>query len=261
MCIRDRFIKEKRYRGYLHTPPVVNEKGKLIAGHHRMRAHVGQKEPYMWVAICHFDNRKAELEYNSEENQKSDTFAKKLNTVDDEIASLRSMKKELPNFTIKDLDKRISKLQKTKSEKRYIREMYLKKMNVKIDAHKPMSVPEIKSEYQALTMGQSLDTTASISVGDTPFSNGRLMQILLRLLNGQDLTVAVSVKDTESLKELNGERKRIEKIMSVYSIHKAFKQFTTKIESSEDYTGDLTLFFPLQYDSDKPYIVKTKGVK
>ena len=65
----ENIIKSGNYRGFAFVPPVVNEKGVLIAGHHRLEGHIGEDEEYMWVALCAFDDGKAEFNYNELENQ------------------------------------------------------------------------------------------------------------------------------------------------------------------------------------------------
>ena len=47
----ENIIKSGNYRGFAFVPPVVNEKGVLIAGHHRLEGHIGEDEEYMWVGV------------------------------------------------------------------------------------------------------------------------------------------------------------------------------------------------------------------
>ena len=83
----ENIIKSGNYRGFAFVPPVVNEKGVLIAGHHRLEGHIGEDEEYMWVALCAFDDEKSEFAYNILENQMVDTFEKKVSTNEDLISS------------------------------------------------------------------------------------------------------------------------------------------------------------------------------
>ena len=83
----EKIINSGNYRGYAFVPPVVNERGELIAGHHRLQGHIGEEEEYIWVALCAFDNDKAEFDYNVLENQMVDTFEKKVSTNEDLITS------------------------------------------------------------------------------------------------------------------------------------------------------------------------------
>ena len=83
----ENIIKSGNYRGFAFVPPVVNEKGVLIAGHHRLEGHIGEDEEYMWVDLCAFDDDKAEFDYNVLENQMVDTFEKKVSTNGDLINS------------------------------------------------------------------------------------------------------------------------------------------------------------------------------
>ena len=106
----------------------------------------------------------------------------------------------------------------------------LRKMGKKIDAHRPISEIQIKNEYTTLT-GKNLDTTASISIGDTIVNNSRLLAFAKKLMNDEDLSISIKVKDTSDLKELNEERKRIEKEVSLAYLYDFCKDFVTKYEN------------------------------
>ena len=51
-----RLIKNNKYIGPFHIPPVITTKGVLLDGHHRFQAHRGENMEYMWVAVCECDD-------------------------------------------------------------------------------------------------------------------------------------------------------------------------------------------------------------
>lgn len=246
----EKIIENDEYAGHAYRPPVINEKGVLNAGHHRKESHVGANEEYMWVAICRFDDLQAELDYNLLENQTDDSFKKKVSTNEDCQVSLINMWQSIPNFNEESLKERVKNLQKTPSDKRIILENCLRKMGKKIDAHRPISEIQIKNEYTALT-GKNLDTTASISIGDTIVNNSRLLALTKKLMDGKDLSISIKVKDTSDLKQLEEERNRIEKEVSLTYLYNFCKDFVTKYEDENLKRGNLTLNFPQQYESDE----------
>ena len=257
----EKIIEKGQYSGHGYVPPVINEKGELIAGHHRLEAHKGKDEEYIWVAICKFDDLQAELDYNLLENAEEDNFKKKVYTNEDCQASLLNMFASNPKFTQVDLETRVNSLKKTPSDKRIILEHCLKNMGKKIDAHRPISETQIKNEYTKLTNGKVLDTTASISIGDTVVNNSRLLSLANKLMDGKDLSISVKVKDTSNLKELNKERKRIEEELSPAFLYEFCKDYVNKFEDENYKKGKLTLNFPQQYESDEWKIgVTTKNV-
>ena len=257
----ENIIKKGRYAGHSYPPPVINERGELIAGHHRVEAHKGMDVEYIWVAICKFDDLQAELDYNLLENQEEDNFKKKVATNEDCQAALQNMFSSNPKFTQADLEERVKSLKKKPSDKRIILEYCLKKMGKKVDAHRPISETQIKNEYTKLTNGKVLDTTASISIGDTIVNNSRLLGLADKLMNGQDQSISVKIKDTCDLKELNTERDRVVKEVSPSYLYEFCKDYISKFEDKNYKIGKLTLNFPQQYESDKWKIgVKTKNV-
>jgi hypothetical protein len=247
----EKIILNGEYAGHAYSPPVINEKGILNAGHHRKEAHVGAGEDYMWVAICKFDNLQAELDYNLIENEKEDTFKKKVYTNEDCEASLKNMWKEIEGFSENDLKERIGKLQKTKTDKKIILQNCLRELGKKIDAERPLGTALIKTEYRAIT-GDNLDTTASVSTGDTIVNNSRLLALIPKnLMNGKDLSIGIKIKETFNLDHLNKERKRIGKEVSLDYLYGFCKDFVTKYEDENHKRGNLTLNFPKQYQSDE----------
>ena len=248
----EQVIKGGHYAGHAYVPPVINEDGVLQAGHHRKEGHVGADEEYMWTAICKFDDLQAELDYNFLENQIKDSFEKKMLTNEGAISSLLNMWNTVPNFSQTDLEDRIKTLQKSQSDKRIIFESCLRKMGKKIDAHRPLSEIQIKNEYSSLTNGKVLDTTAALAIGDNIWNNSRLLMIAVnRLLYGEDVSMSIKVNHTTDLKQLNEERKRIEKEVSLKYLYDFCKDIVTKYEDKKFKKGKLTLNFPKQYESDK----------
>jgi hypothetical protein len=245
----ENIIEKKQYSGWGYVPPVINEKGELIAGHHRLEAHKGKDVEYIWVAICKFDDELAELDYNLLENLEEDNFKKKMATNEGCQNALINMWSK-GHLTEKMLEERVENLKKKPSDKRIILEYVQKHMGKKIDAHRPISEKQIKSEYTKLT-GKTLDTTASISIGDNIVNNQRLLALASKLMNGQDLSMSIKVKDTPNLKELNKERKRIVEELSPVFLYEFCKDYVTKFEDENHEIGKLTLNFPQQYESDK----------
>jgi hypothetical protein len=61
-------IREGRYEGQFHEPPVITPDGKLVAGKHRFKAFIAEGIEYIWVAIVKFSNTKVLSQYAICEN-------------------------------------------------------------------------------------------------------------------------------------------------------------------------------------------------
>ena len=61
-------IREGRYEGQFHEPPVITPDGKLVAGKHRFKAFIADGIEYIWVAIVKFSNTKVLRQYAICEN-------------------------------------------------------------------------------------------------------------------------------------------------------------------------------------------------
>jgi len=61
-------IREGRYEGQYHEPPVITPEGKLVAGKHRFKAFIAEGVEYIWVAIVKFANTKVLRQYAICEN-------------------------------------------------------------------------------------------------------------------------------------------------------------------------------------------------
>ena len=245
----DNIIKSGIYRGFAFVPPVVNEKGVLIAGHHRLEGHIGEDEEYMWVALCAFDDEKSEFAYNILENQMVDTFEKKVSTNEDLISStLYGLSEKL--IELADLDDYVKGLKKSPSDKRIILEEIKKKMGIKIDAHRPLSREKIASEYAIETKGKKVvDHQANLAIGDNIFNNARVLtSILPKITEGTDVNVIYKTNDTVDLKHLNEERERLIKEMSPEFLYSVMKPFVDAYENGT--VGSVILNFPKQYESD-----------
>ena len=241
-------IRAGNYRGFAFVPPVVNEKGVLIAGHHRLQGHIGEDEEYMWVALCAFDDGKAEFNYNELENQESDTFEKKTSTNEDLIASTLYALSE-GFVTLEGLEKRVKGFKKNPTDKRIILEEVKKDLGIKIDAHRPLPRETITKEYAAESKGKNVDIQANIAIGDTIFNNARILNNLLaKLANGTAVNAILKVNDTVDLKHLNEERDRLVKEMSPEYLYNIVKPFVDAYENET--VGSVTLNFPKQYESD-----------
>lgn len=245
----EKIIREGNYRGYAFVPPVVNEKGVLIAGHHRLEGHIGEEQEYMWVALCAFDDLKAEFAYNTLENQMTDTFEKKVSTNGDLIHStLYGLQQGYINLD--ELEDYVKGLKKTPSDKRVILEEIKKKMGIKIDAHRTLSREKIASEYAIETGGNKVvDHQANIAIGDNIFNNARILTTILpKIVNGEDVNVIYKTNDTVDLEHLTEERERLIKEMSPEFLYSIVKPFVDAYENGT--VGSVTLNFPKQYESD-----------
>ena len=242
-------IKSGNYSGFAFVPPVVNEKGVLIAGHHRLEGHIGEDEEYMWVALCTFDDDRAEFDYNVLENQMVDTFEKKVATNGDLInATLIGLSKG--HIDLNELEDYVKGFQKSPSDKLIILEEIKKKMGIKIDAHRTLPREKIASEYAAKTSGNKVvDHQANIAIGDNIFNNARILTTILpKIVNGEDVNVIYKTNDTVDLKHLNEERERLIKEMSPEFLYSIVKPFVDAYENGT--VGSVTLNFPKQYESD-----------
>ena len=244
----EKIIRDGRYRGHSFVPPVVNENGELIAGHHRLEGHIGEDEEYIWVALCAFDDDKAEFDYNELENQESDTFEKKISTNGDLISStLHGLAKGF--VTLEGLEARVKGFKKSPSDKRIILEEVKTKMGINIDAHRTLSREKIDSEFASKTNGKSYDLQSSISIGDNIWNNGRLLHgVGSSITSGKNSSVILKIKETSSLKELNEERDRLVKEMSAEFLYKKAKEIVDVYKNGT--IGSVTLNFPKQYESD-----------
>ena len=245
----ENIIKSGNYRGFAFVPPVVNEKGVLIAGHHRLEGHIGEDEEYMWVALCAFDDEKSEFAYNILENQMVDTFEKKVSTNEDLVSStLYGLSKGF--IKLKDLEKRVKSHKKSPSDQRIILEEVKKKMGIKIDAHRPLNREKIASEYAIETKGKKVvDHQTNLAIGDNIFNNARVLtSILPKITKGTDVNVIYKTNDTVDLKHLNEERERLIKEMSPEFLYSVMKPFVDAYENGT--VGSVTLNFPKQYESD-----------
>lgn len=245
----EKIIRSGNYRGWAFVPPVVNEKGVLIAGHHRLEGHIGEDQEYMWVALCSFENEKAEFDYNELENQESDTFEKKTSTNKDLIGStLYALSKGF--VTIENLEKRVKEFKKSPTDKRIILEEVKKKMGINIDAHRTLSREKIASEYATETKGEKVvDHQANLAIGDNIFNNARVLtSILPKITKGIDVNVIYKTNDTVDLEHLNEERERLIKEMSPEFLYSIMKPFVEAYENGT--VGSVTLNFPRQYESD-----------
>ena len=245
----ENIIKSGNYRGFAFVPPVVNEKGVLIAGHHRLEGHIGEDEEYMWVALCAFDDEKSEFAYNILENQMVDTFEKKVSTNEDLISStLYGLSEKL--IELADLDDYVKGLKKSPSDKRIILEEIKKKMGIKIDAHRPLNREKIASEYAIETKGKKVvDHQTNLAIGDNIFNNARVLtSILPKITKGTDVNVIYKTNDTVDLKHLNEERERLIKEMSPEFLYSVMKPFVDAYENGT--VGSVILNFPKQYESD-----------
>jgi len=61
-------VRENRYEGQYHEPPVITPEGKLVAGKHRFKAFIAENEEYIWAAIVKFPNTKVLRQYAIREN-------------------------------------------------------------------------------------------------------------------------------------------------------------------------------------------------
>ena len=245
----EKVIRSGNYRGFAFVPPVVNEKGELIAGHHRLEGHIGEDQEYMWVALCAFDDAKAEFDYNVLENQMADTFEKKVSTNEDLINStLHGLRQG--HIDLDNLQSYIKKFKKSNSDKRIIFEAVQQKMGIKIDAHRPLSPKKIASEYATETNGKNIDHQANLAVGDNIFNNARVLNALFdRLIDGQNPNVVYKINDTVDLEHLNEERERLRRELSKeFLYHNFVKPFAEAYENGT--MGNPNLNFPKQYESD-----------
>lgn len=246
------------YRGHSFPPPVVSEEGVLEAGHHRLEGHIGEEKEYMWVALCAFDDKKAEFRYNVLENQIEDTFEKKVSTNGDLISStLYGLGEGL--IELGELEDYVKKFKKSPSDKRIILEKVKKDLGIKIDSHRTLPRDTITKEYATESNGKNVDIQANIANGDNIFNNARILNNLLtKLVNGTAVNAVLKVNDTVDLKNLNVERDRLKKEMSPEFLYSILKPFVDAYENGT--VGSVTLNFPKQYESDSWKIgVKTSN--
>ena len=253
-------IKNGSYMGWKYIPPVINEKGELIAGYHRYEGHLGELglDGYMWVAICKFKDGAAEFNYNELENQINLEFPKKLASYEDVLSSTRyGLQKKF--YTLEEVPERVNKKRLNAAEKRRIIEIIQIENGVEIDLHKTVKRSDIISEYKA-TKNKDLDHVARLSIGDTITNNPRLIRgVLIPASEGKDVNVGLSIKETSSLKHLEEERERLSKEVSEKYAYDICKKIVTAIEAGK--FGKITLNFKDQYENDEwKFDIKTERV-
>ena len=253
-------IKNGAYCGWTYVPPVINEKGELIAGYHRYEGHLGVwgMDGYIWVAICKFKDEAAEFDYNEVENQISLEFDKKLSSYEDVLSSTRyGLQRKF--YTLEEVPERVNKKRLKEDEKRKIIETIQIENGVEVDLHKTVRRTEVISEYKA-KKNKDLDYVARLSIGDTIISNPRLIRgVLVPASEGKDVNVGLSIKETSSLKHLDEERDRLPKEVSEKYAYDICKKIVTAIEAGK--FGKITLNFKDQYENDEwKFDIKTERV-
>jgi len=246
----ENIISTGAYCGWKYIPPVINEKGELIAGYHRYEGHLGVwgMDGYIWVAICKFKNEAAEFDYNELENQISLEFEKKLASYEDVLSSTRyGLQRKF--YTLEEVPERVNKKRLKEAEKRKIIETIQIENGVEVDLHKTVRRTEVFSEYKAMK-NKDLNFVASISMGDTIINNGRLLSaVLLPAVEGEDMNIGLSVKHTSSLNVLNKERERLQKEMGPKYAYDVAMKIINAVESNT--MGKITLNFKDQYENDE----------
>jgi hypothetical protein len=243
-------IRNESYRGYAFAPPVVNYMGVLIAGHHRLQAHKGEQQEYMWVALCSFDDEKSEWLYNSLENQVIDTFDAIELTVPDLISSTLVGWNKGYFKSLDELEDHVKGYKKPPSEIRVSWETVLTKIGIEIDTHRFLTPKDIANEYGQETSGtKHVHQQANLAIKDSIFNNQRLLTTLLPLITeGINVNCIFKTNLTIDLKHLNEERKRLTKEMNPYFLYDIMKPFMDACENGT--VGSVTLNFPKQYESD-----------
>ena len=243
----EKAIRNKTYRGWGHVPPVVNDKGELVAGHHRLEAHKLEDQEYMWVALCTFDDAKAKWLYNNIENQESDSFADILSSNADLISSTLVAWSE-KYFDMDGLEKLVQGYKKTPSDIRYIWETVQMKIGIKIDMHRTLGSALIKEEYGLLST-KVVHHQAHLALEDNIWNNARMMNRLIPLLTeGTDVNCIYKFNHTTSLKHLEESRTRLIEESNPLWMYDKLKPFMDACENGT--VGTVTLNFPKQYESD-----------
>ena len=86
------------YEPWYNIPPVViklkNGRYELVAGEHRLHAHIGQKKTKIWVAIVKFESPSIKLVYQSVENKLDLSYVSTPRTLEDLVNSAVNILKE-----------------------------------------------------------------------------------------------------------------------------------------------------------------------
>ena len=94
----EKLIKNGTYEPWHNIPPVViklpNGMYELVAGDHRLQAHIGQKKTEFWVAVVVFDSKSNQLYYQSVENKNDLSYVATPRTLDDIVNSAIHILKE-----------------------------------------------------------------------------------------------------------------------------------------------------------------------
>ena len=84
-----RAINDGKYRPFSYPPPVITTDWRLVAGEHRVLAHTGCDEDWIWVAICEFDSDSRATAYSFVENNEEHDFGHELSDDDDLVFNVK----------------------------------------------------------------------------------------------------------------------------------------------------------------------------
>ena len=259
-------IKTGEYNPYTHNPPVVNEKGVLIAGNLRTESHLlayatGYAEAkYMWVAVCRFtgertnENDYTEFEFASEhgynklENNQVNTSIAGRGLPQEDVAAC--IERQIKFGTLKiDFEDKVKAKKIIKSEVNtyinldtqqslYVLERVLKSngcdtSDVEIQYGKTQIYDDFQMEHGHKYGSSDYIWQAHISKNDTSLTNGRAAAQWLKLVNGEfkKIIALVRIKGSKNLKDLTKIRKETMRTFSVQWVYDFCAKFMAAVDN------------------------------
>ena len=222
-----RVIDAGKHRPFSYPPPVITTDWRLVAGEHRLCAHEGCDEEWIWVAICEFDSDTRATAYSFVENNEEHDFGHDLSDDEDLVFNVKQALQS-NDGEVKPNKSSIRKYIKSLNYKGSI-EAIVTRVMIEIDiswvplhaaTHKDM-VEKYEEVY-----GINPDTDDSIWVGGligtekVAYFARCIRAILPTLLKGEDVTIVTKFNKTKSF-QFESNRKRIANELRSYILNSA----------------------------------------
>ena len=252
-----RTIDDGNYKPFSYPPPVITLDWILVAGEHRLCAHEGCDEDWIWVAICEFDSATRATAYSFVENNEEHDFGHDLS--DDEdlvfnvIQALSSNDGEVkPNKS--SIRKYIKSLNYKGSIEAIVTRVMIESDITWVPLH-PATHEDIVEKYEEV-YGINPDTDDSIWVGGligiqpVAYFARCIRAILPTMLKGEDVTIVTKFNGTKSF-QFESNRKRIANELRAYILDNARK--VVKAADSDTGLGKINYRFIRQLPTDPTF--------
>ena len=249
-----RCIKDGMYDPFSYPPPVITTDWRLVAGEHRLCAHEGCDEDWIWVAICEFDSDTRATAYSFVENNVKHDFGHDLSDDEDLVFNVKQA-----------LQSNDGEVKPNKSSiRKYIKslnyggsiEAIMTRVMIEIDIKwvplHAVTHENMVEKYEEV-YGINPDTDDSIWVGGligtqpVAYFARCIRAILPTMLKGEDVTIVTKFNGTKSYQfELN--RKRIANELRSHILNSA-RAIVNAADSAKGF-GKINYRFIKQLPSD-----------